>query len=75
VQFLREWLKLNRYAASATYDTVVRVYDEDADTCEKGLRLVIDETKKTMEIGREIPLDEIADLSLFREAQKQAVLG
>jgi hypothetical protein len=53
----------------------VRVYDEDADTCEKGLRLVIDETKKTMEIGREIPLDEIADLSLFREAQKQAVLG
>jgi len=37
------------------------------------LRLVIDETKKTMKIGREVPLDEIADLSLFREAQKQTV--
>lgn len=74
VQFLGEWLKLNREAASATYDSVVRVYDEDANTCENGLRLVIDETKKTMKIGREVPLDEIADLSLFREAQKQTVL-
>jgi len=73
VQFLGEWLKLNREAASATYDSVVRVYDEDANTCENGLRLVIDETKKTMKIGREVPLDEIADLSLFREAQKQTV--
>ena len=74
VQFLGEWLKLNREAASATYDSVVRVYDEDANTCENGLRLVIDEAKKTMKIGREVSLDEIADLSLFREAQKQTVL-
>jgi len=74
VHFLGEWLKLNREAASATYDSVVRVYDEDANTCENGLRLVIDETKKTMKIGREVSLDEIADLSLFREAQKQTVL-
>lgn len=74
VQFLSEWLKLNHEAASATYDSVVRVYDEDANTCEKGLRLVIDETKKTMKISREVPLDEIADLSLFREAQRQTGL-
>ena len=47
--------------------------NSDANTCENGLRLVIDETKKTMKIGREVPLDEIADLSLFREAQKQTV--
>ena len=74
VQFLNEWLKLSREAASATYDSVVRVYDEDANTCEKGLRLVVDETKKTMKMSREVPLDEIADLSLFREAQRQTGL-
>ena len=39
VQFLTEWLKLNREAAAATYDSVVRVYNEDINVCDKGLRL------------------------------------
>jgi ABC-type nitrate/sulfonate/bicarbonate transport system substrate-binding protein len=70
-QFLMEWLKLNREAAGATYDSVVKVYNEDPSTCEKGLRLVIDETKKSMKITRDVPLSDIADLSLLREAQKE----
>jgi hypothetical protein len=41
--------------------------------CEKGLRLVIDETKKTMKIGREVPLGDVADLSILREAQRELV--
>ena len=36
VQFLTEWLKLNREAAAATYDSVVRVYNEDAESAIKG---------------------------------------
>jgi ABC-type nitrate/sulfonate/bicarbonate transport system substrate-binding protein len=71
IQFLMEWLKLNRESAGATYDSVVKVYNEDASTCEKGLRLVIDETRKTMKISREVPLSDIADLSLIREAQRE----
>ena len=70
-QFLMEWLKLNREAAGATYDSVVKVYNEDPSTCEKGLRLVIDETKKSMKITRDVPLSDIADLSLLREAQRE----
>ena len=66
-----EWLKLNREIATATYDSVVKVYDEDVNICEKGLRLVIDETKKTMKLNREVPLSEIADLSILREAQRE----
>lgn len=71
IQFLIEWLKLNREIATATYDSVVKVYDDDINLCEKGLRLVIDETKKTMKVTREVPLSEIADLSILREAQRE----
>ena len=71
IQFLMEWLKLNREIATATYDSVVKVYDEDVNICEKGLRLVIDETKKTMKLNREVPFSEIADLSILREAQRE----
>src|SRR6266545_1825412 len=71
IQFLMEWLKLNREVATATYDGVVKVYDDDINVCEKGLCLVIDETKKTMKVTRDVPLSEIADLSIIREAQKE----
>ncbi|HTN69722.1 MAG TPA: ABC transporter substrate-binding protein, partial [Methylomirabilota bacterium] len=71
IQFLMDWLKLNREAAGATYDSVVKVYNEDINVCEQGLRLVIEETKKTVKVGREIPFNEIADLSISRMAQKE----
>jgi ABC-type nitrate/sulfonate/bicarbonate transport system substrate-binding protein len=71
VQFLMEWLKLNREAASATYDSVVKVYNEDAGVCDKGLRLVIDETKKTVKSPREMSFGDVADLSMLREALKE----
>jgi ABC-type nitrate/sulfonate/bicarbonate transport system substrate-binding protein len=71
VQFLTEWLKLNRDAAAATYDSVVRVYNEDANVCDKGLRVVVDETKKTMKLTRDVPYSDVADLSIFREAQRE----
>jgi hypothetical protein len=57
--------------AAATYDSVVRVYNEDVNVCEKGLRLVIDETKKTVKTSREMSFVEIADLSIVRDALRE----
>lgn len=71
IQFLTEWLKLNREIATATYDSVVKVYDDDVNLCEKGLRLVIDETKKTMKTVREISFNDVVDLSVLRDAQRE----
>jgi ABC-type nitrate/sulfonate/bicarbonate transport system substrate-binding protein len=71
VQFLMEWLKLNREIANATYDSVVKVYNEDPGTCDKGLRLVVDEAKKTTKFPREIPYAEVADLTLLRDALRE----
>lgn len=71
VQFLMEWLKLNREIANATYDSVIKVYNEDPATCDKGLRLVVDEAKKTTKFPRDVPYSEVADLSLLREALRE----
>jgi hypothetical protein len=71
IQFLIQWLKLNREVATATYDGVAKVYDDDINICEKGLRLVIDETKKTVKSSREMSFNDIADLSILREAQRE----
>lgn len=71
IQFLSEWLKLNRESAAATYDSVVRVYNEDVGVCDKGLRSIVDETKKTMKLSRDVPYGEVAELAIFREAQRE----
>ena len=68
-----EWLKLNREAAAATYDSVVKVYYDDINVCEKRLRLVIDETKKTVKSSREMSFSYITDPTILREAQRELV--
>jgi NitT/TauT family transport system substrate-binding protein len=71
IQFIMEWLKVNKEVATATYEGVVKVYNEDVNVCEKGLRVTIEERKQTLKINRDVPLSEVADLSLIREAQRE----
>jgi ABC-type nitrate/sulfonate/bicarbonate transport system substrate-binding protein len=71
IQFLMDWQKVNRVTASANYDSAVGVFNEDGALPEAGLRLIIEEAKKTAKIEREIPLSDIADMSILREAQKE----
>ena len=71
VQFITEWLKINREMATATYEGVSKFYDDDSGVCEKGLRLMIEETKKTLKLNRDVSLSEVADLSILREAQRE----
>ena len=65
------YIRANREVATATYDGVVKVYDDDINICEKGLRLVIEETKKTVKSSREMSFNDIVDLSILREAQRE----
>jgi len=71
IQFIMEWLKVNRDVATATYESVVKVYNEDPNVCEKGLRVMIEERKTTLKVNRDVPLSEVADLSILREAQRE----
>jgi ABC-type nitrate/sulfonate/bicarbonate transport system substrate-binding protein len=71
IQFLMEWQKVNRDIAGANYDSAARAFNDDGSLPESGLRLIIDEAKKTAKIERDIPLSDVADLSILREAQKE----
>jgi len=71
IQVMMEWLKVDKEMATATYDSVGKAFNEDGSLPEDGLRMLIDEAKKAAKISREIPLSDVADLSILREAQKE----
>jgi hypothetical protein len=57
--------------AGATYDGIVKTYGDDLTLPEDGLRLLIDEAKKNAKLNREVSIDQVADLSILREAQRE----
>ena len=71
IQFMTEWSKIDKEMAMATYDSVLKLFNDDGSLPEKGLLLVIDELRKLGKVEREISVREVADLSLLREAQKE----
>jgi ABC-type nitrate/sulfonate/bicarbonate transport system substrate-binding protein len=71
IQVFMEWLKIDKEMATATYDSVGKAFNEDGSLPEDGLRLLIEEGKKAAKVSREIPLSDVADLTLLREAQKE----
>jgi len=68
---MMEWMRIDRDLAAATYDGVVKTYGEDLTLPEDGLRLLIDEAKKNAKLNREVSIDQVADLSILREVQRE----
>lgn len=71
VQTLAGWSKSTKEAVSASYDSTYKVFNVDGSIPEDGLRLVVEQAKKDMKIAREVPLSEVADLTLLREVQNE----
>ena len=71
IQFLMDWQKINRELASAIYESSARIFNHDGSLPESGLRLIVDEAKRAAKIERDVPLNDIADLSILREAQRE----
>ena len=71
IQFMTEWSKIDREMATATYENVLKLFNEDGSVSEKGMLLVIDELKKLGKVEREISLSEVADLSILKDAQRE----
>jgi ABC-type nitrate/sulfonate/bicarbonate transport system substrate-binding protein len=71
IQFMTEWSKIDKEMATATYESVLKLFNEDGSVPEKGMLLVIDELKKLGKVEREISLSEVADLSILKDAQKE----
>jgi ABC-type nitrate/sulfonate/bicarbonate transport system substrate-binding protein len=75
IQGIMEWLKIDRGTASATYDSVAKAFNSDGGVPEVGLRLVIEEAKKTTKVNREASINEAMDLSILRQAQRELGIG
>ena len=57
--------------ATATYDSVSKAFNDDGSVPQDGLRLVIEEAKRTAKVNREVSINEVEDLSILREAQNE----
>jgi hypothetical protein len=71
IQTLMDWVHVDRESAAATYDSTWRIFSEDGNIAESGLRLVIDQRRQAMKIDRPVGIEEVADFAPLREAQKE----
>jgi hypothetical protein len=71
LQLMMEWMKTDAEMTTATYESILKLFNEDGSVPEKGLLLVIDELKKLAKVERAISPNEVEDLSLLKEAQKE----
>lgn len=71
ISFLAEWLKVDTDLATATYDPLVKILNDNGGLPENGFRTVIESAKAVTNVYREIAISEIADLSILAEAQNE----
>jgi NitT/TauT family transport system substrate-binding protein len=71
VQFLMDWMRIDRDVAAATYESLLPGFNEDGAVPEVGMRLVIEETKKASKTTRAPSMKDLVDLSILREAQTE----
>lgn len=71
IQFIQEWLKIDRELATATYDSSAKVFNEDGSVPEDSFRLLIEDVKKVAKIDHEVSFGDVVDLSLLKEVQRE----
>jgi ABC-type nitrate/sulfonate/bicarbonate transport system substrate-binding protein len=71
IQAMIEWMKIDKETATATYDSVLKAFNDDGGLPDDGFRLLIEEAKKQAKVSREVAQSDIADLSILREAQRE----
>ena len=71
IQILVNWTKTKPEFAEAAYDSSVGVFSQDGTIPEDGLGVVVENFRKSMNIARPVPLTEVSDSTLLREAQKE----
>ena len=71
IPILMSTYKLDKDVATALYDSFVKGFNNDGSLPEDGFRRLIEDTKRVTKVDREVPLSEVADLSILREAQRE----
>ena len=71
VRALVGWGKVERDFAYASYDALRNLFNADGAVPEDGLKLVIDQARRSAKIAREVVSADVADLTFLREAQSE----
>jgi NitT/TauT family transport system substrate-binding protein len=71
VRILIGWGKVEREFAYASYDALRNLFNADGAVPEDGLKLVIDQARRSAKVTREVAPNEVIDLSFLREAQAE----
>lgn len=71
VKTLIAWGKVEREFAYASYDALRNLFNADGAVPQDGLKLVIEQARRSAKIAREIAPSEVVDLSFLRDAQAE----
>ena len=71
IQALTEWGRTSPALAAAAYDSAFKVYNLDGNIPEDGLLAVIEQAVKESKPARPIGINDVADLTALREAQRE----
>ena len=71
IPILMSTYRIDKEVATAAYDSFIKGFNLDGSMPEDGFKRLLDDTKRLMKIDREVPLAEVADLSLLKESQKE----
>ena len=71
VRILVDWGKVERDYAYASYDALRNLFNADNNVPEDGLKLVIDQARRSAKVAREVTPAEVADLTFLRDAQSE----
>jgi hypothetical protein len=71
IQFLMEWQRIDKEIATGTYEYLSRATNDSGSIPEDGFRLMIEEIKELAKVSRDVPMTDLADLSILMVAQKE----
>jgi ABC-type nitrate/sulfonate/bicarbonate transport system substrate-binding protein len=71
VRTLVGWGKIERYFAYASYDALRNLFNADGAVPAEGLKLVIDQARRSAKIPREVAPADVADLTFLSAAQSE----
>ena len=71
IAILMSTYRLDQETGTALYDSFLKGFNVDGSLPEDGFRRLIEDTKRVTKVDREVAFNEVADLSILREAQRE----
>ena len=71
VRTLAAWGKIDGDFAYVSYDALRNLFNADGAVPEDGLKLVIDQARRSAKVAREVIATDVADLTFLRQAQSE----